>query len=87
MLTFSTFESAFLYALKILAAHDWKQPFKIDDMLLSTFSVRQYMFKIILRLGMAYSTPYTTETKNAVSLAVTNSSVGSRAHVGLCSVR
>ena len=87
VLTFASCESAYSYALKVLAAHDWKQPLKIDDMLLSTFSVGQYMFKNILRLGMVDSTPCTEATRDAVREAVTNSSVGSKVRVGLCSVR
>ena len=44
VLSFATCESAFSYALKVLAAYDWKQTFKIDHMLLSTFSVRPCVF-------------------------------------------
>ena len=56
-------------------------------MLLSTFYVGRYMFKNILRLGMADSSPCTTLVNNAVNLVVKKSSVGSLVRVGLCAVR
>ena len=82
MLTFSSCESTYSYALKVLIAYDWKKHFKIDDMLISTFSVGQYMFGNILCLDMVDSTSCIYTSKDVITVAVMMSFVVSKIHVG-----
>ena len=77
MPTFFSCESAFSYALRRVYVYDWKQPLKIDDMLLSTFSAEKIHAQEYSSPGMVDSTQCTRPTNDTVSLAVTKSYIRS----------